>query len=335
MSHGPCAAVFLSMQGSPTELQALTRRLKCLSPSRRNKRKIHTLESEIQKLSVPQRRPTGPSAADRLMLSTQTARSARKKTIKRVCSHLPSNCNDEVLFHKLFIVPKATPSDTEQPSQSGEKNCRYCTDVALRILQNKGSMVCDQCGYSVPYLDFSIGALPYGQDVEITNFTYKRSNHFDAWLSCIQGKESTIVPSEILEQVKREIKKRRISMAHATIKHVREILKALKLRKMYEHVAQITSKVTGRNCPMLSPNIEEKARYMFVAVQGPFQKHRPKERKNFLSYSYCLYKFLQLLREDHMLDSLILLKGREKLQRQDAIFKPMCAELGWKFIPST
>ena len=38
-----------------------------------------------------------------------------------------------------------------------------------------------------------------------------------------------------------------------------------------------------------------------------FEKHCPKDRKNFLSYSYCLFKFFQLLGYDEFLDSFTLL----------------------------
>ena len=37
--------------------------------------------------------------------------------------------------------------------------------------------------------------------------------------------------------------------------------------------------------------VQEKLRMMFKEIQGPFMKHCPKTRKNFLSYSYVLHKF--------------------------------------------
>ena len=75
-------------------------------------------------------------------------------------------------------------------------------------------------------------------------------------------------------------------------------------------------------------------RLMFIAVQPAFEKHCPKDRKNFLSYSYCLFKFFQLLGLDDFLDTFTLLKGRDKLAKQDDIFKKICEELDWDFVPS-
>ena len=73
---------------------------------------------------------------------------------------------------------------------------------------------------------------------------------------------------------------------------------------------------------------------MFKEIQGPFMKVWPKERKNFLSYSYVLHKFCELLELDHLLEYFPLLKSREKLHQQDVIWKCICQELQWEFIPS-
>ena len=84
----------------------------------------------------------------------------------------------------------------------------------------------------------------------------------------------------------------------------------------------------------MSPEIEEMCRLMFIAVQPAFEKHCPSDRKNFLSYSYCLFKFLQLLGCQEFLDNFTLLKGRDKLLKQDAIFSKICEELDWEYVPS-
>ena len=46
--------------------------------------------------------------------------------------------------------------------------------------------------------------------------------------------------------------------------------------------------------------LEEKLKLMFREIQAPFTKHCPKERKNFLSYAYVLYKFLEILGENKL-----------------------------------
>ena len=84
----------------------------------------------------------------------------------------------------------------------------------------------------------------------------------------------------------------------------------------------------------ISNEYEELLRTMFKEIQVPFFKHCPDTRKNFLSYSYVLHKFCELLELDDLLIYFPLLKSREKLQQQDYIWKNICNELEWQYIPS-
>jgi hypothetical protein len=86
--------------------------------------------------------------------------------------------------------------------------------------------------------------------------------------------------------------------------------------------------------PHFPPDLEERLRHMFCQIQVPFLKFSPSQRKNFLSYSFCLHKMMQLLEKDQYLESFPLLKSREKLHQQDMIWQKICADLGWDFIPS-
>lgn len=115
---------------------------------------------------------------------------------------------------------------------------------------------------------------------------------------------------------------------------MREILKKLGENKYYEHINYIINRINGVPTPHIPPELEEKLCNMFKEIQGPFLKHCPRERKNFLSYSYVLYKFFQILELDEYLKYFSLLKSREKLYVQDQIFKHICKDLGWKFVPS-
>ena len=77
---------------------------------------------------------------------------------------------------------------------------------------------------------------------------------------------------------------------------------------------------------------EEKLRHMFKEIQPSFQKHRPEDRSNFLSYSFILYKFCELLELDEFLSCFPLLKNRDKLYMQDKIWQKICLDMDWEFI---
>jgi len=131
-----------------------------------------------------------------------------------------------------------------------------------------------------------------------------------------------------------EIKKERIDPMKLTYNKMREILKKIKINKYYEHIPYIINRITGLPTPHFPPELEMKLRSMFNETQAPFLKHCPPERSNYLSYSFVLYKFFQLLGKHEFLKYFPLLKSREKLHNQDLIWAKVCTELGWPFYPS-
>jgi len=42
---------------------------------------------------------------------------------------------------------------------------------------------------------------------KIINYSYKRENHFNEWLSQFQAQEMTNIPPEVIEQLRSELKK--------------------------------------------------------------------------------------------------------------------------------
>jgi hypothetical protein len=137
-----------------------------------------------------------------------------------------------------------------------------------------------------------------------------------------------------------EIKKEKITDTRKITNHkMREILKKLKITKYYEHINYLINRINGTPAPHFPPELEEKLCDMFKKIQGSFVKHCPKDRKNFLSYSYVLHQFFRILgQNDPMylkyLSFFPLLKSREKLYVQDQIFKAICNDVGWPFIAS-
>ena len=170
---------------------------------------------------------------------------------------------------------------------------------------------------------------------EVSYYTYKRINHFNEWLAQFQAKESTEIPQEVFDAIMVELKKERILDTRSLKRtKIREILKKLKLNKFYEHVPHIINRLNGLNAPVMSREVEEKLRYMFREIQPSFQKHCPEGRNNFLSYSYVLYKFCELLELDEYLSCFPLLKNRDKLYVQDKIWEQICKELKWQYVRS-
>ena len=239
-----------------------------------------------------------------------------------IVSEYISNINDEFIFDKF------------NSEESLMYKCKYCNiDMKFKLIESE--LFCHKCGYTLDILVNSDKVSYKDVPRELSYFAYKRINHFNEWIAQFQAKETTLVPVKVFEDVKNELKKN-IYLKPENIKYklVRNILKNTNNNKYYEHIPLIINIVTGKNAPILSSGLEEKLRNMFKEIQMPFMKHCPENRKNFLSYSYVLHKFCELLEYDYLLPHFPLLKSREKLLQQDMIWKLICKDLNWQYIPS-
>jgi len=238
------------------------------------------------------------------------------------------NVEDESLINKYKTI-----TNFETTKKNYDIKCPNC-NINYLIRYKDSDIICKQCGYTKSILINSEKSNYKEPPKENSYFAYKRMNHFNEWLAQFQAKETTDIPNEIYDKVKKEIKKENIDIENVDFFKIKNILKKLKLSKYYEHSVHIMNTITGRMVIILDNNTEEKLRNMFQQIQTPFINNCPENRKNFLSYAYVLHKFCELLELDHLLKYFPYLKSREKLYQQDVIWKKICEELQWEYIAS-
>ena len=228
--------------------------------------------------------------------------------------------------------------DEKNQEQSSVVNCPECKDQQMAYIVTESSMTCMNCGYGFFYQDFSL--THYNNHTTnngefVCQFAYKRINHFREWLTQIQGKENTVIPPDLIIKIMKELKKDRIhNVKDITKEKIKKYLKKNGLSKYYEHIPIIINKICCKDRVVISAETESVLIEKFGTIQAPFERHRPKGRKNFLSYSYTLHKLCQLIGRHDLLVMFPLLKSRPKLYVQDETWEKICADLGWEFIPS-
>lgn len=237
-----------------------------------------------------------------------------------------------------YLIEVENSNDFYRPQERKHDLCEDCETSNIIHFHDTSDLVCDACGKIIRSLISD--ELTYREEQEtsekIINYCYKRENHFNEWLSQFQAQEMTNIPDEVMEQLRAELKKMKIKkLDEITHAKIRGLLKKLRLNKYYEHVPYITNILNGIKAPNMPQELEERLRIMFKDIQKPFDDNCPTERKNFLSYSYVLYKFCELLGEDEYLRYFPLLKSKEKLYQQDVIWKKICNQLRWEYIPTT
>jgi len=207
------------------------------------------------------------------------------------------------------------------------KYCKLC-EIEKILDESKSAYICPNCG--------EMEIIIIDEDRQIKEYSpYKRLNHFKEWLNQFQAKESTEIPEVVYKNIIMELNKNRITdLSILNRDKMQYILKKIGYNHLYEHIPYIINKLNNLPPPKIDRNTETKFLQMFMKIQDPWELYKPKGRKNFLSYSYILYKFCELLELDHLLEYFPLLKSPEKLMDQDQIWKKFCKYLKWEFYPT-
>jgi hypothetical protein len=227
---------------------------------------------------------------------------------------------------------------------------KYCQRVdGIRINQDDGSnriKYCDEC-HIEKILDMTESAyicpccgdsemIILDEDRQIKDYSpYRRLNHFREWLNQFQAKQSPDIPEQVFIDIVKELNKNRIvDLATLNKKNMKAILKKLEYNIYYEHVAYIINKLNNLPPPKITRDMEKLFISMFYKIQEPWEMYKQANRKNFLSYSYVLHKFCELLELDHLLDCFPLHKDPDKIMENDQIWEKICKNLKWEYISS-
>jgi hypothetical protein len=211
--------------------------------------------------------------------------------------------------------------------------CAVCQQGEMIPVEQEGVLVCNNCSKCCSYLEENEKPSYKEPPKEVCFYAYKRINHFREILAQFQAKESTQIPDEVIENINQQMKKERIKLSQVSNKRAKDILKKLGYNKYYEHIPFIKDKL-GIKPPIMSAELENTLCNLFMDIQAPYAKFCPDDRVNFLNYYYTVYKLCELLDQQQFLPFFPMLKDREKRIEQDEIWRNICGELDWEYIPT-
>lgn len=241
-------------------------------------------------------------------------------------------------IHDQYLVQTDTHHIEPTEYNNDDDYCNDCQEYR-ELLECDAILVCPKCGGELQALMESNKPSYKDPPHENMYFAYKRINHFKEQLSHFQAKETTKIPDDVYDMIMVQLKKDRITnLANLTRKRVKDYLQKythLGYNKYYENINQIIYHLNGMQPLRMPPEVEEQLCNMFQKIQAPFELFCPRDRANFLSYSYVIHKFCQLLHYPEYLPYFTLLKSKEKLHQQDQLWKKICKNLDWKYYPSS
>jgi len=207
----------------------------------------------------------------------------------------------------------------------GSKRIKYCNECNIEkiLVTSESSYICPYCG--------DVDTIILDEDKQIKDYSpYRRLNHFKEWLNQFQAKQSPEIPEQVFIDIVKELNKNFITdLSTITRVKMKNILKKLKYNNYYEHIHYIINKLNTLPPPKITRDMERVFISMFIKIQDPWEKHKNINRKNFLSYSYVLHKFCELLELDHLLECFPLHKDSDKIMENDQLWCKICKDLNW------
>lgn len=247
--------------------------------------------------------------------------SSKYKNSRQFYQNYWKNVNNEICYSDDYHVPADV--------------CLRCNRGEMISQDEEGILICNnnKCGAYVQYIVDNDKPTYKEPPNEVTYNAYVRLNHFKEILSQFQAKETTQIPADVIETIKRRIKKERIHdmVTEINYEKMREILKKLGFNRYFEHIQYINS-ILGIKPPVMSDELQDTLCVLFIEIQEPWAIHCPAYRTNFFNCTYTLYQLCVLLDQTQYLPFIPMMKDREKQLEQDMVWKKVCDTLDWEFV---
>ena len=211
------------------------------------------------------------------------------------------------------------------------KKCKKC-NLDMVIIYNEAIMSCPKCAESEDI--FIESDVPSHRETftEKPKYPYKKIGHCIEKLNQFLCKSNANVPHEVFAILEEEIEKHGMKKDDTTIAFLEKMLKKHRLSDYYENIMYIYSKITGKAPQIITRDENDIVLKMFAEAEEIYEKkYKPKNRNNFLKYTFVLNKIFLTIGRPDIAAHFKLLKSAVKMKEQERIWKQICADLGWKY----
>ncbi len=251
------------------------------------------------------------------------------------------NMYDEVSSPEIKLLKQDLYQCLECKDKHDKNSIFYCSSCnsihnSIVIEKYDNNIVCDKCG--IILYDFNIitevDDMSYTEKQNLyinNNFKYEKLEYFKDWLNDIQGISIKHgVTDSLIDTIGVELSKKigdNIDPSDVNRDNIRKILKKIGKSKYYKAIPEIIYKITGIQPLKIPEDIRDKFIDMFKNIEYTFNtiisngSLEIKQRKNFFSIPYVIYKFSELLGLNEYKEHIDLLKSDEKLAKQDIMWK--------------
>lgn len=201
------------------------------------------------------------------------------------------------------------------------------------IVQSATSeMVCVRCG-KITLLLGSVteeSQLFAQEGNRVAHGSYDPTRHCKFWIERIQAKESTVIPDEYIERIRKSIQRdKHPNPRSLSVQQLRSYLKQNGLSRLNDHIPLIKKIITGYIPPQLTHREQQMLFIYFDKATKTYDIIKPSNKKNSLYYPFLIYKILDMVIADEDkkrgLLSCIHLQSYDTLIDNDRIWYDICA----------
>lgn len=261
-----------------------------------------------------------------------------KKYIK-----ITQSINRETLLEEYISAMNGVTDmfSNKKPSQDFF-NCSNCKEP-MESHPAKSLLVCCSCGLTKDWQDPDMPQ--WSDEVDFSKtYRYKKLGYFIEHLYRMEARECTTIPETVINNVLMKLREKRIkSNENIEKKVIKGILKELDMTNYYDNINSILRTISGKEAPKFPEDLEDKLICMFMRTLEPFEKYKSiiPSRNNYLSYPYAIRKLLEIISREENDPSILkfkeyfgLLKSRDKTWEHERVWKNICRDNNWPFIPS-
>jgi hypothetical protein len=212
-----------------------------------------------------------------------------------------------------------------------------CSCGGSPVTEAKNSeLLCKKCGkfeklYGVVFEDDQFF---YQEGQRTKHGKYDPTKHCKFWVDRIQARENAEIPENVINKVKRCIKRDSIWLEQLTCGLIRRYLKELKLTNYNDHVTLIRKLITGKEPPPLTDHELNLINIYFGRVISIYNKIIVDRGPNCPYHPFFIYKIIEQIldkpadiqRKIEIL-SCIHLQARETLIENDIIWSSICEQI--------
>ena len=171
--------------------------------------------------------------------------------------------------------------------------CSECHSTKLTLIEDTSFLVCS-CGNQIELLDDG----PTFKDSERVNmasrYTYSCKGHFIEAMNRFEGKQSTEIPDEVIDTLKKEMELHKLTKKTVTKDHLYMFLSEKDLSDYYADLNLIFFIITDKPPPDITDYRAELLE-MFDQIEEAYREVKDEGRLNSLNVNWKLYKLLQLI----------------------------------------